>query len=143
MIFFTNPGFRNTAQKLLQIFAMKQRPLILVLDDVQWVEEQERQLWQSLLDTGGSGRLRYVLVVSIHRTDDLAPPPEHLLSLGATPIQISRLDEPGVATFLSQIFHWTGDDLQANYLVAFLFDQTLGSFPYFASRSSPPAFLNS
>ena len=84
--------------------------------------------WQSLLDTGGTGRLRYVLVVSIHRTDDLAPPPEQLLSLGATPIKISRLDELGVATFLSQIFHWTGDDLQANYLVAFLFDQTLGSF---------------
>ncbi|KAL7415520.1 hypothetical protein BDY24DRAFT_381403 [Mrakia frigida] len=96
------------------------------------MEEQERDLWKSLLDTGGSGRLRHVLCVSIHRVDvdEIAPSAEQLLSFGATPIKISRFDEPGVATFLSRIFHWTGDDLQANYLVAFLFDQTLGT-PFF------------
>lgn len=34
-------SFRGWAQRFLQIFAVKARPLILVLDDVQWISAEE------------------------------------------------------------------------------------------------------
>jgi predicted ATPase len=102
---------RGWAKRLLQLFASADRPLVIVLDDVQWLAE-EAQLWSSILE----GRLKHVLVVSIYRTDAPdVPPPIHLVS-NVQQIQVSPLTDAGVAAFLGASFGWTDEQLKTEYL---------------------------
>jgi hypothetical protein len=50
---------RGWAKRLLQIFASADRPLVIVLDDVQWLGD-EAQLWIDILE-GRSTQIIFLL----------------------------------------------------------------------------------
>lgn len=88
--------------------------------------------WQSIFNSGASGKLKNVMLVEIHRVVDAesCPPSDEVLARSSTPIAVQRLSEAAVGTYLSEIFKWSPDELHATYLVAFLYEQTLGT-PFF------------
>jgi hypothetical protein len=44
-------SFRSWLSRFLQLFGTKQRPLVLVIDDTQWLANDEIEIWKDLLDS--------------------------------------------------------------------------------------------
>jgi predicted ATPase len=61
-------SFRTWAWSLLRLFSLPSRPLIIILDDIQWQEPAEAELWVSLLQHP-SRHLVNAMVCVTYRTD--------------------------------------------------------------------------
>ncbi|KAL7420434.1 hypothetical protein Q5752_004384 [Cryptotrichosporon argae] len=97
-------AFKLWARRFLQLFATPQRPLILIVDDTQWMIEDEVKIWRDLLD--GANSLCHVFVLFMTRTQDERPPPTSaLLSIASTSLPIGRLTEDGVTEFIATCFN--------------------------------------
>jgi serine/threonine protein kinase len=107
-------------RRFFDLFATKQRPLIIVLLDIQWMPQDERRIWQSLLE--GSNALRHTLVISTLRTGQDSKPP--LISATCTNIQVPPLTEKGVLDLIETCFHHR--ILSSQILASFLHAETGG-----------------
>lgn len=121
------------SSRLLQLFGTQSRPLVLVIDDCQWLESGEITMWRNLLE--GDSALDFVMVASAYRVDDDNPPAAStLLSMASTQIHIKRLPEEGVAEFVNTCFHNCLD--KSSNLISFLYAETGGSPLYLRSLLS-------
>jgi predicted ATPase len=124
------PAFKGWAKRLIQIFAIESRPLVCVIDDLQWMRQDEVSIWRALLE--GSHPINHVLLVSLYRTEgSIAPPMSDLLSAHSTTLHIERLPETGVSDFIQSCLPTTVDGL--GILASFLFEETQGSPLYLRS----------
>lgn len=71
---------RQVVFQLLDLFATTTRPLILVIDDVQWAESSELDMWNDLF-TPNKRHFSNALVLFSYRTPEDVPP---TLNLGNT-----------------------------------------------------------
>ncbi|KAL1408018.1 hypothetical protein Q8F55_004815 [Vanrija albida] len=116
-------AFRSWSRRLLQLFATKERPLILVIDDSQWLAADEVEIWRHIID--GSHPLNHVLAISLMRANE-PPPPSALLSISSTSIEVRRLTEDGVAQFISTCLNGRVST-STETIVSFLYGETGGS----------------
>jgi hypothetical protein len=124
------PAFRLWSARLLQIFATFSRPLILVVDDLQWMRPDEVDLWRSL--TEGSHPLSHVLIISIYRVQSSDPPPTaHLISSTVESLHVENLPEVGVQDFIENCFSAGVDGVRL--LTSLLYAETGGSPLYLRS----------
>ncbi|KAJ9093692.1 hypothetical protein QFC21_006288 [Naganishia friedmannii] len=65
--------FRTWSYGLLRLFASENRPLLIIIDDVQWLEKSEQELWGELI-TSETRRLDHCLILFSYRTQDDSPP---------------------------------------------------------------------
>jgi predicted ATPase len=115
---------------LLQLFGTESRPLVLIIDDCQWLESSEIALWQHFLTSGHA--LNHMLVACAYRVDSNCPPPAHLiLSSASTHMMVDKLPEEEVLHLLQACFHDRLDN--ASSLVSFLHAETAGSPLYLKS----------
>jgi predicted ATPase len=126
-------AFNMWSKRFLQIFAERRRPLVIVVDDIQWMEEDEVKAWRHILD--GVHPLRDAMVVSTCR-DILGetPAPQKLLSASSSNTEIPFLTESGVLAKVETAFHHLIEGAPA--LASFLFAETNGSPLYLRSLVS-------
>jgi len=124
------PAFKTWSQRLLQLFATESRPLVLVIDDCQWLETSEVALWRHFLESRHA--LNHILVACAYRVEENLPPPAPmLLSASSTFLMVDKLPEEGIMNLLQICFH---DRLEkASSLVSFLHAETAGSPLYLRS----------
>jgi hypothetical protein len=138
-------------KRVLQTFATADRPLVVFLDDIQWLAD-ELPFWQKLL-APSSSRLEHVFIVAGFRTegpsssgqDDIAPTPDQVLCPSVM-LYVPKLNRPAISRYLQECFHWGETDPKQAYLSNFLVSQTSGSclflvrprFLYFLSRKAGP-----
>jgi len=109
---------------LLQIFATEKHPLIIILDDLQWLPPDEAKYWRTMLD--GHQPLNHVLLVSTCRvkSSDEEPPFTILLSPSTNNVNVPPLSEEGVLSLIKASFH---DRIaSAPALASFLHAETAG-----------------
>ncbi|ORY33753.1 hypothetical protein BCR39DRAFT_519071 [Naematelia encephala] len=124
------PAFKMWGKRLLQLFATRQRPLIVIVDDIQWLPPEEIGSWRSLLD--GVNPLDHALVVSLFRVEvTQAPPSSSLLSASSPLIHVPRFDEQGVLAFVNECLHSRIENGLA--LANFLYAETGGSPLYLST----------
>jgi serine/threonine protein kinase len=124
------PAFKTWSQRLLQLFATESRPLVLIIDDCQWLETSEVGLWRHFLESRHA--LNHILVACAYRVEELVPPPAPmLLSSSSTHLMVDRLPEEGILNLLQVCFHDRLD--KASSLVSFLHAETTGSPLYLRS----------
>ncbi|CED84853.1 multi-sensor hybrid histidine kinase [Phaffia rhodozyma] len=128
--------FEIWSKTLLQVFATHDRPLVLVLDDIQALAPEELILWRNIsLQT--KNRLEHALLITLYRTENLEPPPEATNIPSPMMLHITRLNEQGVEKFLSACFGWDQASISAvansPYLVSFLYSQTDGNLLFLRS----------
>ena len=124
------PAFKGWSKRLLQIFAEESRPLVVIVDDLQWMRPDEVEIWRALLE--GAHPINHVLLVSLYRTETSSPPPAaELLSAHSSNLHIERLPENGVSEFLQASLPATIDKIST--LASFLYQETLGSPLYLRS----------
>lgn len=117
-------AFSHWHKRLLQLFATARRPLVLLIDDIQWLQKEEKELWRRILDDAQP--LNHCLIVTLLRTDSTPPPdPLSLLSVTAHNIHVPRLDEDGVEAYLAAALQGPIDNLST--LTSFLYAETSGS----------------
>ncbi|WWD17751.1 hypothetical protein CI109_102192 [Kwoniella shandongensis] len=92
-------AFKIWSKRLLQLFATAARPLVLVVEDIQWIEAEEQSLWQSLLD--GNQPLRNTLILSTSRIESQNLFASSPMSRG---LHLACLSESGVGSFLGISF---------------------------------------
>ncbi|KAL7415778.1 hypothetical protein BDY24DRAFT_439635 [Mrakia frigida] len=127
------PGFRVWSKSLLQLFATPERPLLLILDDIQWLPVEELKLWQDIIDSPLSP-FENVCLISLFRVEEELPPPStSLLSKSSQSLKISRFGESAVSEFLASSFHWEEEVVSASILASFLWTETQGSPFYLKS----------
>jgi predicted ATPase len=124
------PAFKMWSKRLLQLFATRGRPLVLLVDDIHWMAEEEVRIWRALLD--GPQPLNHVLVLSLYRVEvPEPPPPQALLSATAASLVIRRLPEAGVAALTKACFKTSVDNVMT--LASLLYAETGGSPLYLRS----------
>lgn len=106
------------------------RPLVLLIDDLQWMRPDEVDIWRSLIE--GSHPLNHVMVVSMFRVPDNNPPPlSALLSAAGVSMHIELFSEKGVAVFLAACFPVGLNECSS--LASLLYAETAGSPLYLRS----------
>lgn len=92
--------FRSWATMLLRLFASRHRPLILVIDDYQWMEVSERTLWYELAFVP-SRRVEHCFFVLSYRTAEQTLAPD-IEPVKATMIEARRFDRRVLSTLLTK-----------------------------------------
>lgn len=112
------------ARQLLQIFATPEHPLIIVVDDIQWMPQDEAEYWRLLLT--GSQAINHVLVITTCRVGNgNQPPTDKYLSPATVDISVPPLSEDSVHEIIKASFH---DKIAAgDELASFLHSETGGS----------------
>ncbi|KAI5455195.1 hypothetical protein NCC49_000012 [Naganishia albida] len=121
--------FRTWSYGLLRLFASEKRPLIIVIDDVQWLEKSEKQLWDEL-GTSATRRLDHCLILLSYRTADDTPPVLAPMTPGFM-IQARSFDRGTIVRMVVKAFH-LDDDLsklsdQWEQFVTNLYESTRGN----------------
>jgi predicted ATPase len=132
-------AFKGWSARLIQVFANLSRPLIIIVDDIQWISADEVEIWRSLTD--GMQPVNHVMLVTIFRiARDTPPPLSALLSVSGESLHVKHLPEEGVKEYLEASFSG-GVDGHAT-LAQFLFAETLGSPLYLRSMIETLVSLN-
>ncbi|GMK57153.1 hypothetical protein CspeluHIS016_0309930 [Cutaneotrichosporon spelunceum] len=118
-------AFKWRSRQFLQLFATKQRPLVLVIDDTQWLPQNEVDIWRQVID--GPCPLNHVMVVTMTRsTTSAAPPASVFFSASSTPLEVKRLTEEGVVAYIDTCLN--GRVATSGQAIAsFLYGETAGS----------------
>ncbi|MBX3057414.1 MAG: AAA family ATPase, partial [Anaerolineae bacterium] len=129
--------FNLTFQNFIRVFAQASHPLVLFLDDWQWMDGASRHLLQSLL-TGGSGGLptAHLLLIGAYRDNEMtANHPvwltiEKVNTLGTAvhTITLTPLSLADVATYVADTLHTTPAAVHA---LAELVHAKTGGNPFF------------
>ncbi|KAK4686974.1 hypothetical protein P7C73_g3144, partial [Tremellales sp. Uapishka_1] len=129
-------AFKTWSKGLLQTFATRRRPLIVLVDDIQWMPMEEVKIWRNLLD--GPAPLSNVLVLSTYRVekDDATPTPlQSLLSIGATDIRIQPFDDNAALKFALSCLQSRVEG-GGTGIASYLYSQTGGNPLYMGSLIS-------
>ena len=121
--------FQGLMLRLVQALAAPGRPLVLVLDDLQWSDAATLDLVRLLLT---SGELPRLLIVGTVRDDELGP--DHPLrrladELAAERVELGPLAPAATAAMIADTLAWPPD--QADALARFVHERTDGN-PLFA-----------
>lgn len=92
-------AFRGWSRRFLQVFASKQRPLVLLIDDIQWLSDEEVDVWRGLMD--GSQPLNHVLLVTMTRSGSPQPSTQTSLSASALNLHVDSFNEEVVRQFIN------------------------------------------
>ncbi|KLT44142.1 hypothetical protein CC85DRAFT_32503 [Cutaneotrichosporon oleaginosum] len=118
-------AFKSWSRQFLQLFATKLRPLVLVIDDTQWLSQSEVDIWRQIID--GPYPLNHVVIVTMTRTtSSVAPPANSLFSASSTSLAVQRLTEEGVVSYIDTCLN--GRVAASGQAIAsFLYGETGGS----------------
>ncbi len=132
--------FNLTFQNFIRVFAQASHPLVLFLDDWQWMDGASRHLLQSLL-TGGSGSLptAHLLLIGAYRDNELTTNHpvwltiEKVSALGTAvhTITLSPLTLADVTTYVADTLHT--DDATIHTLAELIHAKTGGN-PFFVGE---------
>jgi len=130
-------GFDQLVLKLFRVIGQRsrqdERPLVLLLDDVQWADHSSLRLIQSLLTDASVCGLLFILCYRDHELDDVHPL-RHLLhkvtAQGVIPhrIELSALDQAAVTGWLAETLRQPAARLSG--LSELLIEKTNGN-PFF------------
>jgi PAS domain S-box-containing protein len=126
--------FHLTFRNFLGVFATRDRPLVLFLDDLQWADFASLELVQHIVTHPD---LRSLLVLGSYRDDevDASHPLEAVLreirgaGVAVTPIRLGPLSQPDLVELVVDVFRCERDE--ARPLAALLWAKTGGN-PFFA-----------
>lgn len=128
--------FHLAFQNLLRVFTRPEQPLVLFLDDLQWIDSASLRLLEQMLFEGAS---QYLLVIGAYRTNEALP--DHplqitldalrLAGLPTTAVQLEGLQESALQQMLAEILHSTAEEAHA--LAAVLLTKTGGN-PFFLGQ---------
>ncbi|BEI86447.1 hypothetical protein CcaverHIS002_0607340 [Cutaneotrichosporon cavernicola] len=117
-------AFKSWSRQFLQLFATKLRPLVLVIDDIQWLPQNEVDIWRQVID--GPYPLNHVIVVSITGSATPVPPPASVLFSASSSLEVKRLTEEGVVAYIDKCLN--GRVATSGLAIAsFLYGETAGS----------------
>lgn len=124
--------FIRLFRRLVGVFATLQRPLVLFLDDLQWVDLASLELLSSLLEEGES---KHLLVIGAYRSNEVDaahPLAIALRELGTKAtvhaVELGSLDRSDVGRFVADALATVPERTAS--LASLLFDKTLGN-PFF------------
>ncbi|BEJ17086.1 hypothetical protein CspHIS471_0604870, partial [Cutaneotrichosporon sp. HIS471] len=117
-------AFKSWSRQFLQVFATKLRPLVLVIDDTQWLPQNEVDIWRQVID--GPYPLNHVIVVSMTRSATPVAPPASVLFSASSSLEVKRLTEEGVVAYIDMCLN--GRVATSGLAIAsFLYGETAGS----------------
>lgn len=121
---------------LLRMFALPERPLVLVVDDVQWLDAATMRLLENL--AGMTADLPFMLVLTFRTSElDGIPTPHHRLALlrervaSCYDVALARLDLASLENLLAEALSIGGCQLAG--LAALIHHKTAGN-PYFVKQ---------
>ncbi len=125
--------FRQAFQSLIRVFARREHPLVLVLDDLQWADAASRDLLQYLLT---SEDLQYLLLLGTYRDNEVEashPLPRMVAEVRkhrtpVTHLPLSSLSPVELTHWLAEALH--REEEEARPLAQLLHDKTDGN-PFF------------
>lgn len=125
--------FIFTCQNFITVFAQANHPLILFLDDWQWMDGASRQLLQNLL-TGGS--VRHLLLIGAYRDNEMTPGHPVRLAIdkiaaagtAVNTITLTPLPQADLNQFVADTLHTTP---AATTALAELIQTKTGGNPFF------------
>ena len=110
--------------RLFDSIATPERPLVLVIDDIQWMPADELDLWRHVL---AKSQLANLLLLTTSRTES-DKEPRNWLWEHTEQIWVPPLDEEGVRRVINVCLHDAVDDDEV--LASYIFAETKGSSLY-------------
>lgn len=122
-----------TVFRLLQLFAVRERPLILMIDDVQWLDAASLQVLEQLLEQASGLPLLLLLTSRAADGDALPPAAAHLRARAQQAVEIAlpALTPVALQTMLAEAM--SADPMQITELAALVYQKTAGN-PYFVQQ---------
>lgn len=128
--------FHATFQKFVGVFAAEGHPLVLFIDDLQWLDPASLTLLQYL---GTQRDNRYLLFIGAYRDNEVTPAHPLHLTLEAirkagtrlSPVPVGPLSRADVAVLIGRALHVSAD--AADPLAEVVHDKTGGN-PFFATQ---------
>jgi PAS domain S-box-containing protein len=122
-----------TVFRLLQLFAVRERPLILMIDDVQWLDAASLQVLEQLLEQASGLPLLLLLTSRAADGDALPPAAAHLRARAQQAVEIAlpALTPVALQTMLAEAM--SADPMQISELAALVYQKTAGN-PYFVQQ---------
>ncbi|MBP2076730.1 ATP-binding sensor histidine kinase [Oceanobacillus polygoni] len=125
--------FRNAIRSFIRVFATKEHPLVLFLDDLQWADEATLDLLDYLVSNPED---QYVLIIAAYRDNEvhIGHPFEVMLTklhekdTDMTTIRVTTLQVKHVREWIYESFSLGNNDTE--FLVQFIFRITQGN-PFF------------
>jgi serine/threonine-protein kinase len=113
----------------------RERPLVLLLDDLQWADEASRQVIGYLMRTGVADPLLIVGLARLEEAEERTHPlaawlRQEAAARGFTSVRLRALTEPEVATEVARVFEQSGGVAIPTGALATL-HQLTGGNPYF------------
>lgn len=129
--------FNRVFQKFIRVFANKNHPLVLFLDDLQWADIASLKLLELLLS---DGNLSYILVIGAYRDNEVSP--VHPLMLMVNRLQqtegvgINRIEVPPLKR--EDVNHLVADalscpEMRSQPISELVFQKTEGN-PFFVTQ---------
>ncbi|MEM9164262.1 MAG: AAA family ATPase, partial [Cyanobacteria bacterium P01_F01_bin.4] len=121
--------FNQTFQKMVRVFAQPEHPLVVFLDDLQWVDSASLDLVTQLLtDTEGS----HLLIIGAYRDNEVGPEHPLLLTLDQLKAQVTLNQISLQPLQLLHVQQLVADTLSTDVeavqeLGSLLFEKTLGN----------------
>ncbi|ADO75743.1 trifunctional serine/threonine-protein kinase/ATP-binding protein/sensor histidine kinase [Stigmatella aurantiaca] len=125
--------FRQAVQRFLQVFAKREHPLVIALDDLQWADLASLDLLQFLVSNAD---LRYLLLVGTYRDNevDASHPLMHLVAevqkckTRVTSLRLSPLSVQELARWMAETLSCTQEETEP---LALLLHQKTHGNPFF------------
>ncbi|MCA1992140.1 MAG: AAA family ATPase, partial [Coleofasciculus sp. S288] len=105
--------FNLLFQKFIRVFAIKEHPLVIFLDDLQWADSASLKLMQLLLS---ETETRYLLLIGAYRDNEVSP--AHPLMLTLDEIRKAKDDKQDACPIVNQITLAPLDQPSLNRLIA-------------------------
>ncbi len=124
--------FQITICKLIQCIATKETPLVIFLDDMQWMDETSLHLLQLII---GDNSLKYILLIGTWRDNEVST--EHPLLTTVKKLNVlayheevllQAIDQSAITRLLRDILYQDNDDIIA--LSQLIYHKTAGN-PFF------------
>ncbi|MCP4551292.1 MAG: AAA family ATPase, partial [Bacteroidetes bacterium] len=128
--------FNVVFKDFIQIFAAKEHPLALFLDDLQWVDQASLNL---IKNTITNKDIKYLLIMCAYRDNEVSPSHPFIVILEEIKkaevtienINISPLSKDSMVDFIGDFLHAT--DEKTRDLVELVFEKTQGN-PFFINQ---------
>ncbi len=128
--------FNLLFQNFIRVFATKEHPLVIFLDDLQWADSASLKLIQLLMSETNT---RYVLLIGAYRDNEVFPAHPLILTLDeirkysatVNQITLAPLDQPSLNRLIADTFSCPIE--RAMPLTEIIFAKTKGN-PFFATK---------